>query len=79
LPVVATAVGGIGDVVQHDQTGFIVAANSPSEVARAISRLVNDDSLAERFGAEGRRQAMLNYTREISASRFHALYQRLLG
>ena len=78
-PVVATAIGGIADFVHHNRTGLIVAAAAPTEIAQAISQLATDGSMAERLGSEGRRQAMLNHTREVSASRFDALYGRVLG
>jgi glycosyltransferase involved in cell wall biosynthesis len=78
-PVIATAIGGIGDVVHHCRTGLIVAVGATGEIARAIIRLATDDSLAERLGSEGRLLAMQSHTREVSASRFAALYERLTG
>lgn len=77
--IVATAIGGIGDIVQHYRTGLVVEPGAPEEVAKAISRLTSDHSLAERIGFEARQQAMLHHTRDVSAARFDALYERLLG
>jgi len=79
LPVVATAIGGIGDVVHHNRTGLMVAARAPGEVAQAVRQLATDKAMADRLGSEGRRQANLNHTRAVSASRFAALYERLLS
>jgi glycosyltransferase involved in cell wall biosynthesis len=79
LPVVATATGGIADFVRHNETGLIVAPFAPSEVARAIRQLAADGAMADRLGSEGRRQAIRDHTREISAARFAALYERLLS
>jgi glycosyltransferase involved in cell wall biosynthesis len=50
-PVIASAVGGIVDVVRHDQTGLLVAEKSPRELADAITRILNDQPFADRLAA----------------------------
>ena len=49
VPVVATDVPGIRDVVKHEQTGLLVPVASPDELARAIRRIAEDDALRKRL------------------------------
>jgi glycosyltransferase involved in cell wall biosynthesis len=53
LPVVATAVGGVADVVQDGVSGFIVPAGSDEALAKALSRLVTDGEARRRLIAGG--------------------------
>lgn len=53
-PVVATRVGGTSEVVLHERTGLLVEPNDPQGLAEAITKLLTDRALAERFGRAGR-------------------------
>ena len=55
-PVVATAVGGIPEVVQEGKTAFLVPPGSPTALAEAIERLVVNADERRRFGAAGRQR-----------------------
>ena len=65
LPIVAGRSGGIPEVVSDGETGLLVDAERPEEVATAIARVLGDDSLARRLGSEGRRrvESHLNWDR----------------
>ena len=54
VPVVATDVDGIRDVVQHEQTGLLVPVGSPRRLAAAIERVLNDAELRSRLVANAR-------------------------
>jgi glycosyltransferase involved in cell wall biosynthesis len=58
LPVVATNVGGIPDVVADGDTGFLVPARSGDAFAAALERLVDDAALRGRLGAAGKARAL---------------------
>jgi glycosyltransferase involved in cell wall biosynthesis len=45
LPIIASGVGGIVDVIKDNETGLLVNEKSPEELAEAIQRLYNDDKL----------------------------------
>ena len=53
LPIVATAVGGVPEVVLHEQNGFLVQSRSATEIFQHISLLINNLQLRLRFGEEG--------------------------
>jgi glycosyltransferase involved in cell wall biosynthesis len=52
-PVVASAVGGIVDVIIHEKTGLLVPEKDPSALAEAVLRVLEDKSLAQRLGNQG--------------------------
>jgi phosphatidylinositol alpha-1,6-mannosyltransferase len=55
LPVIAGQSGGIPEAVRDGETGFLVDAEQPEEVGRALNSLLEDRSRAQRLGAAGRR------------------------
>jgi glycosyltransferase involved in cell wall biosynthesis len=54
LPVVATEVGGIGDLLQHERTGILVRSDDHQAMAAAVCRLVESPELAAGLSAAGR-------------------------
>lgn len=49
-PVVATRVGGLSDLIRHEETGYLVPPGDASAVATAILRLLRDPATARRLG-----------------------------
>jgi glycosyltransferase involved in cell wall biosynthesis len=58
-PVVATRVGGIPDIVEHEVSGLLVPPGDNEALARAIERVLTDHDLAVRLGAAARERAAL--------------------
>jgi glycosyltransferase involved in cell wall biosynthesis len=56
-PVVATAVGGLPDAVEHEVTGLLVPPRDPPALRTALERLLKDRELRERLGAAARERA----------------------
>jgi glycosyltransferase involved in cell wall biosynthesis len=59
-PVVASGVGGIVDVILHEETGLLVAEKDPRALADAINRVLTDSDLATKIAAQGY-EHMKNY------------------
>jgi alpha-maltose-1-phosphate synthase len=83
-PVVATAVGGIPEVVDDGVTGFLVPLDpDPDRFARdladRINRLLADSEGARRMGEAGRRRAVEQFGWRAIAEQVAALYRRLLS
>lgn len=57
LPVVASPVGGLCDIVVDDETGLVVPSGDPIALAKALRRLVTEPALRGRLGAGARRHA----------------------
>ena len=78
LPVVASNVGGIPDVVDHGVTGVLVPPEDPVALADAIERLLADPELRARFGAAGRARFEAHFSTEQEARAYEALYDELV-
>jgi glycogen(starch) synthase len=78
LPVVASEVGGIPEVVRHGITGLLVPPLDPDALADALDRLVADPVLRERL-ASGAREHAGSYAWPRLTARVEAIYHRVLG
>jgi glycosyltransferase involved in cell wall biosynthesis len=79
-PVVASAVGGIVDVIKHEETGLLVPEKDEAALAAAILRLLDDPGLATRLGAAGRQytEEYFDWNRNIAATE-ELFYDALRG
>ena len=77
LPVVATRVGGIPEVVIHRETGLLVPPRNPSALARAILKLYYNRTLASRLGQRGYELVHKRFSAEAMAGKVVRLYERL--
>lgn len=78
LPVVATGVGGVPDIIQHGKNGFLVDRNDEEGAARAILRLINDRHLRRQLGICGRRAVEQNHSLDKLRELLAKLYGSLL-
>ena len=77
LPVVATAVGGIPEVVTHEETGLLVSPQNPEALAEAILRLYNEKDWASRLGQKGYDVAHQKFSAKKMAERTLYLYEEM--
>lgn len=75
LPVVATPVGGVPEIVLDNITGFLVEPKTPSHLRDALLKLLADPVLARRMGQAGRIHVAAHFTLDQMVTRFEALYQ----
>jgi glycosyltransferase involved in cell wall biosynthesis len=52
-PVIATNVGGIPDIVRHDETGILIQQRDPQALAQAIEAVLSDKTWAKELGQAG--------------------------
>jgi glycosyltransferase involved in cell wall biosynthesis len=78
LPVVATSVGGVPELVIHEHTGLLVPPGNPQEVANALLRLASFPELAGRLGNAGRNHVVARFSLEAMLDETERLYQRLI-
>jgi glycosyltransferase involved in cell wall biosynthesis len=76
VPVIASNVGGLPEVVEHGETGLLVGAE---EIAGAIGRLRSDPAYAWRLGAKGRQRVMENFTVDRMVRRTMEIYRQVLS
>lgn len=79
LPVVATAVGGVPELVIHEKTGLLVPPENPKAAAEAMLRLGNDPLFAARLGEEGRRHALSEFSLDAMLNKTEHLFEALLA
>jgi L-malate glycosyltransferase len=77
VPVVATDVGGNSELLSEDR-GIIVPPGSENDLATAIARLLQDDTMRMQMGNNCRRFAKDNFTLEKMGHHYSKLYSRLL-
>ena len=76
VPVIASAAGGIVDIVVDDETGLLVPPADASELAAALDRIARDGKLADRLGANGQRLVAERFTWPVIVRQWRAVYAR---
>jgi glycosyltransferase involved in cell wall biosynthesis len=79
VPVVATGVGGIPEVIENGADGYIVPASGPEPLARAISSLLSHPGEAREMGRRGREKAEHSFNAERTVRETERIYSDLLG
>lgn len=74
LPVIATRVSGIPELVRDGETGLLVEPDRPIELASAMAVVAGDRTLAERLGRAGRDLVLAEYDIHRSARRLKELF-----
>lgn len=77
LPVVATRVGGIPEVVEHGVQGTLVAPGDPEALAQALGAYVRDPALGAGHGRAARVRIESHYSMSAMLAAYLALYDRL--
>jgi colanic acid/amylovoran biosynthesis glycosyltransferase len=77
LPVISTPVGGVPEMVVHEETGILVPPHDSVKLAEAIGRLIADGSLARRLGERGRKRAEKLFLVQNNVRSLVALFEGL--
>lgn len=78
LPVVATRVGGVPQLVQDGQTGLLADAVDPQGLAAALAVYIHDPALGVRHGKAGRARVQATHSVDAMVAAYDAMYTRLL-
>lgn len=78
IPVIATSVGGLPEVVVHEKTGFIVSPKSVTETILALEKLILDKNLRTTYGNNGREKVENEFNWDKNVQQMIEIYQRLL-
>jgi len=77
-PSVTTAVGGIPEFVEDGKTGLLVPFGDPDQLARAVERLIKNDTLRATLGRAGQEHARRDFSADMIVPQYEALYQNQL-
>ncbi len=77
-PIVTTAILPNAELIEHEQTGLLVAPRAPLEVAHRIVRLIHEPALAQRCAQAAQRRVLQHYTIDRKLQEMWQLYTHLL-
>jgi glycosyltransferase involved in cell wall biosynthesis len=77
-PLVATAVGGLQEVVDHQRTGLLVPPNDAAALAAGVLELATDESRRVELGVSGRERYLATYTAERMVERYAEVLTELV-
>lgn len=77
IPIVASDVGGIPDLVTHGKNGFLVPPKNPWELAKYIQILIEDEEKRKKMGEAGKKMAQ-RFSHENMVKKIAELYEELL-
>lgn len=77
VPVIASAAGGITDIVKHEETGLLVPPGDAEALALAIRRLQEDPALASRLTERGQRHVEREFSWPAIVDRLVGIYYRV--
>ena len=75
LPVVASSVGGIPEIIEHEQTGLLVPPKDPLALAEALKRLIADEPFRRKLGASLKQKIQRNFSLDSMLRKTITLYQ----
>ena len=78
VPVIATAIGGLPEVVADGETGRLFPVGEVQGMAAEAVRLLSDEPARQAMGEAGRNRAITQFAREIVMPRYEDLYRRVL-
>lgn len=78
-PAVATAVGGVPEVLEEGRTGFLVEPGQPAKMAERLQRLLGDADLRTQMGRTARQVIEERYSFDARTRALTAIYERQLG
>ncbi|HET7462624.1 MAG TPA: glycosyltransferase [Longimicrobium sp.] len=76
-PVIASAAGGIVDIVRDGRNGYLVPPGDTAALATAIGRMMDDPAAARQFGLDGRDDVERGFGWEVIADRLAEIYRRV--
>lgn len=77
LPVVASKVGGIPEIIAHKKTGILVPAQNPQAITEALNQLISNPQLRKLIGENGQRHAISTFNAHKMAKAYQEIYQEI--
>lgn len=77
LPVIASKVGGIPEIIKDGETGILVKPEDEKELAQALERLISDSSLREKMAEKGFLRVKENFSAQKMAQEYEKLYSEI--
>lgn len=75
VPVIATGLGGVRDIVDHNVNGLVISKKDAGELADALRLLLEDEALRSRLAAAGLQKARTVYAEDVVMKQIQALFK----
>ncbi|NQU83485.1 MAG: glycosyltransferase family 4 protein, partial [Parcubacteria group bacterium] len=79
LPIIATRVGGIPEIIDNDVSGILIQPQSPEAIKNSIINLLNSPSKRNALGEQARKKLIENYNINKMVEKTQHLYDTLLN
>ena len=76
IPVIATDVGGVSEIVENNETGILIPPENPEKMTEAINDLLDDDLLMDRLAKNAFEFINKNFTWDVLLSQYIELYEK---
>jgi glycosyltransferase involved in cell wall biosynthesis len=78
LPVIASRIGGLAELVEDGVTGFLFEPGNVEDLAKKMKRLWHNPDLCRQIGIGGREKAMRKYSEDIYYKHLMVVYERAI-
>jgi len=78
LPVIASSVGGIVDIIKNEENGLLVHQKDPSSLARAIERIISDEKFRMKL-VENSKKTVNEFSSTIIGKKYYEIFQNCLN
>jgi glycosyltransferase involved in cell wall biosynthesis len=79
LPIVGFNIGGIPDIIDHKNTGWVSEAYDTRDFSAGIQMILEDDARRECMSKNARKNVVENFSPEVVAKQYYDLYQTVLS
>jgi len=78
VPCVASYVGGVPDMLQHREEGFLYPVDAPYMLAHYVKKIFQDDNLSSRISLKAREKALKTHDKEENSDRLLEIYEQII-
>jgi glycosyltransferase involved in cell wall biosynthesis len=78
IPIVATQVGGVPEVLEWGESGLLLSSNNPKEICRHLQEILNDKKKQRQLVDKARQRAVNVYSATIMTQKYNNAYEELL-
>lgn len=78
LPVVSSSVGGLPELVNHNETGFIAEFGDINRMAKYVLDLLTNEKKYKKFSKNAREKAVINFDKKIVVPKYLEYYEKIL-
>jgi len=79
VPVIATRIGGIPEVVTDGETGFLSDIGDTEKMSNDVMKFLGDEEMRATFGAKARESAVARYSSELAIPHYIEFYEKVLS